>query len=621
MDDEAEAGAESAGAFRFSPRPNRAHEIDWREWGGDAFALAEREGKLILLSISAVWCHWCHVMDETTYSDPSIIEKINSDFIPVRVDSDRRPDVNRRYNQGGWPSTVFLVPTGAAVTGLTFAPAAQMLKILERLSGGYATEKDAVDSEASTQAELEKELFGAAEPAPGVDERAAQEVEAWILASWDKGYGGIGSEPKFPPTGALEFALSRYVETSDHAFKSFVVSTLDGMRNGELFDKVEGGFFRYATARDWSTPHYEKMLADNAELAWVYLAASDVLDRRDYAETARLVLDYVLLNLLDEEQRGFYGSQDADEKYYHRDRGGRALLVRPPVDRTMFTDTSSMMICTLVLASAVLKDPGLLAIAERSADFIWRQGFRHGLGVCHFFELPEGRPHLWGQPADQAWSLRSQLELFQATGEARFLERAEELADAMIERNVSRQGWMVEAEPDGEEQAATLVDAPVDFPDVVVNGVSARALLTLDELVQDRGYGQAAARLLGSLGEKYKQYTYFSAGYALAVELMRKGFVEIRISRQAGAAERREMMAAATAAFNPRKLLRPETVSDFLPAEQDAELPIPPAVVCTTGRCVPANTPAELRAAITSASERGAESPESPENTEPRKGE
>jgi uncharacterized protein YyaL (SSP411 family) len=366
-DNKTPADGASPAEFRFSPRPNKAREIDWRPWSADAFVLAEEQGKLVLLSISAVWCHWCHVMDETTYSDPDVIEKINRDFIAVRVDSDRRPDVNRRYNQGGWPSTVFLVPSGAAVAGLTYTPATQLMNLLERLSAGYAREKDSVDTEAATQAELERELFRNAQRAGGADERAVAEVESWILASWDKGYGGIGSEPKFPPTGAVEFALARYVDTGNHAFKSFVVSTLDGMRNGELFDRVEGGFFRYATARDWSAPHYEKMLADNAELVWLYLAASVVLGRDDYAETARMVLDYTMLSLLDEEQRGFYGSQDADEKYYHRDKGGRALLDKPFIDRTVYTETTSRMISSLVLASTVLADPGLLAIAERSA--------------------------------------------------------------------------------------------------------------------------------------------------------------------------------------------------------------------------------------------------------------
>jgi uncharacterized protein YyaL (SSP411 family) len=599
---EQSARGENAADFRFSPNPNRAHEIEWREWGADAFVVAEEQGKLVLLSISAVWCHWCHVMDETTYSDEAVIGKVNSDFIPVRVDSDKRPDINRRYNQGGWPSTVFLVPSGAAVAGLTYCPAAQLLTMLERLSVGYSKDKDALDSEAATRADLERELFASAEAAGGIDERVTAEVEAWILAAWDKGYGGIGSEPKFPPTAALEFALARYVETGDHAFKSFVVSTLDGMSIGELFDKVEGGFFRYATARDWSTPHYEKMLSENADLIRLYLAASSVLDRHDYAETARLALDYVLLNLLDEEQRGFYGSQDADEKYYHRDKGGRALRDRPPVDKTIYTDTTSRMISALVPASAVLDDPGLLAIAERAADFLWRAGFKHSVGACHYFDLPEGRPQLWGQPADQVNLLRALIDLFGATAEPRFLERATELADMILEHHIGRQGWLAEAVLGDEEHAAALSEAPVDLPDIVVNGDAARALLMLDLLVPERGYMEAARDILKALGEKYKQYTYFSAGYALAVEVLRNGCIEIRLSQMSAPEVRKEILGAAISAFNPRKLVRPETVEDFLPVETDALLPPPAAVVCSTGRCLPVNTAAELDKAMGSLS-------------------
>jgi len=108
--------------FHFSPRPNRASEIGWREWGADAFAAARAEDKPILLGISAVWCHWCHVMDETTYSDQGVIDVINREYIPIRVDNDLRPDVNNRYNMGGWPTTAFLTPQGDILTGATYLP-------------------------------------------------------------------------------------------------------------------------------------------------------------------------------------------------------------------------------------------------------------------------------------------------------------------------------------------------------------------------------------------------------------------------------------------------------------------------------------------------------------------
>src|SRR5665811_540340 len=121
--------------FRFSPRPNRANQIRWRSWGDEAFAEARATDRPVLLSISAVWCHWCHVMDETTFSDERVIGRLNEAFVPVRVDNDRRPDINRRYNMGGWPTVAFLTPDGEVLTGATYVPPDQFLGVLDRMSG------------------------------------------------------------------------------------------------------------------------------------------------------------------------------------------------------------------------------------------------------------------------------------------------------------------------------------------------------------------------------------------------------------------------------------------------------------------------------------------------------
>ena len=120
--------------FRFSPRPNRADEIKWQTWSESAFTSAATEDKPVLLSISAVWCHWCHEMDETSYSDQEVIDLINERFVAIRVDSDRNPDINSRYNQGGWPSTVFLSPDATMLAGATYVPPAGMRSILARVS-------------------------------------------------------------------------------------------------------------------------------------------------------------------------------------------------------------------------------------------------------------------------------------------------------------------------------------------------------------------------------------------------------------------------------------------------------------------------------------------------------
>jgi hypothetical protein len=122
----------TASEFRFSPRPNRAHLIKWRDWVPETFEEAKATNKLIVLSLSAVWCHWCHVMDETTYSDMKVIDFINEKFMPVRVDSDMRPDIDSIYNQGGWPSTVVLTPEGEILQEGTYLSPQQMLQLLSR---------------------------------------------------------------------------------------------------------------------------------------------------------------------------------------------------------------------------------------------------------------------------------------------------------------------------------------------------------------------------------------------------------------------------------------------------------------------------------------------------------
>jgi uncharacterized protein YyaL (SSP411 family) len=134
--------ADPGSDLRFSPRPNRAHEIAWRAWDDEAFDEARRAGKPVLLAISAVWCHWCHVMDETTYSDVRVIAAIAAGFVAVRIDNDRRPDLNRRYNMGGWPTIAFLTPSGDVLTGATYLPPDQLLTLLERVRDYYAEHRD-----------------------------------------------------------------------------------------------------------------------------------------------------------------------------------------------------------------------------------------------------------------------------------------------------------------------------------------------------------------------------------------------------------------------------------------------------------------------------------------------
>ncbi len=157
-----------ASDFRFSPRPNKASLIHWRDWDKKTFEEAKTKDKLILLSLSAVWCHWCHVMDETTYSDMEIINFINQNFIPVRVDSDRRPDIDSLYNQGGWPSTVILTQEGEILMGGTYIPPKGMMQMLSRAVTIFTEERETIHETIETLKKRSETIKPAESESPGI---------------------------------------------------------------------------------------------------------------------------------------------------------------------------------------------------------------------------------------------------------------------------------------------------------------------------------------------------------------------------------------------------------------------------------------------------------------------
>src|SRR5260370_3838018 len=188
-------GSESE--FHFSPRPNRANEIKWRPWSEKAFGEAATLDRPILLSISAVWCHWCHVMDETTYSNPGVIDLINREYLPIRVDNDLRPDVNQRYNMGGWPTTAFLTSSGELLTGATYLPPDQMEDALSNVAGYYHTHQP----EIANRVLEAKKRAGAlvARSAGTLEDSLVDEVLDAVKNAYDAAYGGLGVAPTFPP--------------------------------------------------------------------------------------------------------------------------------------------------------------------------------------------------------------------------------------------------------------------------------------------------------------------------------------------------------------------------------------------------------------------------------------
>src|SRR5438309_8722877 len=359
--------------FHFSPRPNRAHEINWHGWSDDAFAEASRLKRPILLSISAVWCHWCHVMDETTYSDAGVIDLINREYVPIRVDNDLRPDINQRYNMGGWPTTAFLTSSGEILTGATYLPADQMADALSKIATYYRTHRPEI---ASRVLEGKKRSGSAVTRAAGsLDDRIVDEVLDAVKNSYDAEYGGFGAAPKFPQTDAILLLLEQAQLRSDPELRSMAVHTLQQMAGGGTYDHVEGGFFRYSTTQDWSVPHFEKMLEDHAGL----VSGLALAGMRDQLDATTGYLDRVLRD----PATGLYaGSQDADEHYYSLDTDGRAHATAPYVDRRVYTSWNAALAITYLDAAVRSERPTLHDRASKLLEHLFQARFAAGRLAC-----------------------------------------------------------------------------------------------------------------------------------------------------------------------------------------------------------------------------------------------
>lgn len=302
-----------------------AHQpVDWYPWCEEAFRKAKEENKPILLSVGAVWCHWCHVMAKECFENPEIAQIINENFVAIKVDRDERPDIDRRYQEvvvsltgsGGWPLTVFLTPDGKAFFGGTYFPPEDrwgrpgFKSLLLRIAQLWKEDRDRVIRSAEHIFELLRN-YSSSSHKDNVGEELLNRGIANLLASVDYQYGGIGTAPKFHHARAFELLLYHHFFTGQTLPMEAVEITLDSMARGGIYDHLGGGFFRYSTDDRWIVPHFEKMLSDNAELLLVYSLAFQVTKKDLYRYVVEGILNYYQRFGFDE-GGGFYASQDAD---------------------------------------------------------------------------------------------------------------------------------------------------------------------------------------------------------------------------------------------------------------------------------------------------------------------
>ncbi|MDQ6722597.1 MAG: DUF255 domain-containing protein [Candidatus Dormibacteraeota bacterium] len=521
---------ENEGGFHFSPRANRAAEIEWRPWSEKAFEEARHLNRPILLSISAVWCHWCHVMDETTYSHAGVIDLINREYLPIRVDNDVRPDINQRYNMGGWPTTAFLTSSGDILTGGTYMPPDQMADSLARVASYYRTHQTDI---ASRVLEARKRSgSGVALSAGELDEGMVDSILDAVKNAYDPEYGGFGNAPKFPQTDALLLLLEQAQIRADPELRQMAVHTLERMAGSGTYDHVEGGFFRYSTTQDWSVPHFEKMLEDHGGLVnAVALAGMD-----DVLDSTTRYLDTVLRN----QKTGLYaGSQDADAHYYSLEADERSPANAPFVDRRVYTSWSAALAIAYLDAAVRRERPKLQEHAGKMLERLFGDRYKAGEGLTH----TEGAR---GQLGDQVWGLWAAVRAHQAGLGERWLPTALDVAVHLEERYVDRDhgGYFDHA---GADQLGRLGDR---IKPLVENSVAAMALVELDVLTgePDMPYLSRARQTLESVAGLPRQYGLMAAVFARALDRMRQ---PVKVSTGNPALARAAMLAHPYAVIDP----------------------------------------------------------------------
>ena len=337
-------------------RSHAENPVDWFEWGPSAFAEAAARGVPVLVSIGYSTCHWCHVMARESFSDPELAEYLNDNFVAIKVDREEYPDVDASYLAAasaftenlGWPLNVFVTPEGGPFFGGTYWPPQALLgqpafrDVLAAVTDAWTNRRDEVLANATG---ITTALAGYTRPAGGSIPSDFAPLVARLAALEDSEHGGFGTAPKFPVAPVLGFLL-------DVGATALATRTLAAMAASDLRDPVEGGFFRYATRRDWTEPHYERMLYDNALLLDCYTRVGDTA-------TASGIADF-LVAVMRLPGGAFASAQDseslvdgvrAEGTYY--ELADRSAQPRPALDEKVLAGWNGLAIESLARAGRV----------------------------------------------------------------------------------------------------------------------------------------------------------------------------------------------------------------------------------------------------------------------------
>ena len=306
-----------------------ANPIDWYPWGEDAFKLAEELDKPIFLSIGYTTCHWCHVMEHESFEDIEVAKLMNDTFINIKVDREERPDIDNIYmsvtqmvtGRGGWPMTIIMTPSKEPFFAGTYFPKKTrysrigMLELVPKIKKMWkdSASRDSLILNANEIKSRLKNINKSIKVSGRINDDVFDKTFQSFEKKYDQVFGGFGKSPKFPKPHDYMFLLNYYYRTNNMNALDMVTYSLDNMRKGGLYDQIGFGFHRYSTDAKWLTPHFEKMLYDQALLVHAYLDAYIATEDIKYANIVHEIIEYVLRDMTSS-QGGFYSAEDADSE-------------------------------------------------------------------------------------------------------------------------------------------------------------------------------------------------------------------------------------------------------------------------------------------------------------------
>jgi len=502
--------------------------IEWRDYGPVAFEEALKENKPIFLLLTApTWCYWCQVYESEDYLfHQDVYNYINENFIPIYVDADKRQDLTRQYLEGGWPSTTIFSPSFERIYGYSGPrPVQNMLTNLKQ-AVSFVNSKEFSKSISYDYTPTEIVI-----PNEYTLDSLINIYNSYTLQLYDPVYGGFGTGQKFPQGRTLDFSLEMYESTQDIKFLEIVQNTLANQytdiseieTNYNLFDPIEGGFHRYGTRREWTPPHYEKMLYDNARLLKAYAHLLEITPEDALVkEVVKKTKEYIELNWYDKENGGFYGNTDVhgEDEYYGKNPRPSD---KPRVEKTKYTNWNSEAILTYLYLWQTSKEERYRTIAEKSLDFYSEQAITK-TGTYHYI-TPDGKKGVRGNLLDNSYLILAFVEGYEVLGNEKYLENAQKLADYTLENlyDWNSGGFFERNSPDKDLYAPgenVLLTKPGEE-----NGIMAYALSKLYKQTGEISYLNAAIKTIGprisSVGGTDRGYYYIKASqFILENELL-----------------------------------------------------------------------------------------------------